>query len=162
MCTRARKANFLIRMNLEKLAGGKLFRTPYLVLPHQPCTAHFQAQIRTFKPCLGAFKVTLWQSVSFLHENAVSGAAGIGIHARHDAGIPTPPSTPQTVMCGLRIAGGTRWMTHVGVTCTPPPQSRSKTVKLLLQLPVETPFAHASCPELRQPSHLGWGLRSCV
>jgi hypothetical protein len=112
---------------------------------------HFQPQTRTFKPYFRAFKVTLWHPLSFLHETGFSGAVWICTHARHDAGIPTPPSTPPTVACGLRMAGGTKLMTHVLVTCTPSPQTRSKTVKLLLQHPVEAQLAHVIRPELRQP-----------
>jgi hypothetical protein len=86
---------------------------------------HFQPQTRTFKPYFRAFKVTLWHPLSFLHETGFSGAVWICTHARHDAGIPTPPSTPQSVVCGLRTAGGTKWMTHAGAAYTALPQTRS-------------------------------------
>ena len=126
----------------NNLRGGKRSEHPnYSLHPFRVhFFAHFQPQTPTFKPCFGAFMVTLWQPLSFLNETGFLGAVWNRIHARHDAGIPTPPSTPQLVVCGLRTAGGTKWMTHAGAAYTALPQTRSKTVKLLLQHPVETSF----------------------
>ena len=43
---------------------------------------------------------------------------------------------PQSVVCGLPTAGGTKSETQAGAAYTALPQTRSKTVKLLLQHPV--------------------------
>jgi hypothetical protein len=98
---------------------------------------HFQPRIPKDDSCFGPPQIELWRLLLVFPNPAFSGVIAESFYLRHDSRMHTPPRARQTVECVLQKARRTKLMSHSVVVCIALPQSRSKTVKLLLQHPVE-------------------------